>query len=57
MTRGLRQRWLVWSLRKNSTARHDILVNLPALVGGLSLCDQSLNEPVFGRDEKREDCT
>ena len=57
MPRGLRQRRLVWSLRKNNAARHDILVNLPALVVGLSLCDQSLNEPGFDRDEKREDCT
>jgi hypothetical protein len=57
MTRGLRQRRLVWSPRKNNATRNDILVNLPALVGGLSLCDQSLNEPVFGPDEKREDCT
>jgi hypothetical protein len=36
---GLRQRWLVWSLRKNNAAHHDILVNLSALVGGPSLGD------------------
>ncbi len=57
MTRGLRQRRLVWSLRKNSTARHHILVNLSALVGGPSLCDQSFYEAVFDCGEKRQDCS